>query len=146
MTDQAHSPNGPDAGAQGGSTPGAARGQRKILLVDDSETVLLAERALLSRSYDVIAARNGQEGVDKALAERPDLILMDVVMPRMNGFDAVSRLRSNPATQRIPVIMVTTRGEAGNVEGGYRSGCDDYVTKPFRGPELLAKVKRCLGG
>jgi DNA-binding response OmpR family regulator len=119
---------------------------RKILIVDDSETVLLAERALLSRSYEVVVARNGEEGVEKALAERPDLILMDVVMPRMNGFDAVRRLRAQPATEHTPVIMVTTRGELANVESGYRSGCNDYLTKPFHGPELLAKVRSCLGG
>jgi DNA-binding response OmpR family regulator len=146
MIDQAEPLKGPEAGAQGGPTPGAAQAKRKILIVDDSETVLLAERVLLSRSYEVIVARNGEEGVEKAIAERPDLILMDVVMPRMNGFDAVCRLRSHPTTQRIPIIMVTTRGELGNVESGYQSGCNDYVTKPFHGPELLAKVKSCLGG
>jgi DNA-binding response OmpR family regulator len=145
MIDQPGPSKGFAAGAQDGSTPGAARAPWKILIVDDSETVLLVERALLSRSYEVVTARDGQEGVDKALAERPDLILMDVVMPRMNGFDAVARLRSHPTTQRIPIIMVTTRGELASVDGGYRSGCNDYVTKPFRGPELLAKVKSCLG-
>lgn len=145
MNDQPEPLNGFAAGAPGGSKPGAAGARRKILIVDDSETVLLVERAFLSRSYDVVTARNGQEGVDKAVAERPDLILMDVVMPRLNGFDAVSRLRSHPATKRIPVIMVTTRGELDNVESGYRSGCNDYLTKPFHGPELLAKVKGCLG-
>jgi DNA-binding response OmpR family regulator len=138
--------NGFAAASQGAARPASASARRKILIVDDSETVLLVERALLSRSYEVVTARNGQEGVEKALAEGPDLILMDVVMPRMNGFDAVSRLRSDPATQHVPIIMVTTRGELENVESGYRSGCDDYVTKPFHGVELLDKVKRCLGG
>ena len=145
MNDQPERSKGSDTGAPGGQGPGAARARRKVLVVDDSATVLLAERTLLSRSYEVVTARDGQEGVDKALAERPDLILMDVMMPRMNGFDAVARLRSHPATRLIPVIMVTTRGEMSNVESGYRSGCNDYVTKPFRGPELLAKVKSCLG-
>jgi DNA-binding response OmpR family regulator len=138
--------NGFAVGSQDAPGPASARARRKILIVDDSETVLLVERALLSRSYEVVTARNGQEGVEKALAEGPDLILMDVVMPRMNGFDAVSRLRSHPATGHVPIIMVSTRSELSNVESGYRSGCDDYVTKPFHGAELLAKVKRCLGG
>jgi DNA-binding response OmpR family regulator len=119
--------------------------QKKILLVDDSATVLLMERSLLSRTYQVITATDGQEGVERALAEKPDLILMDVMMPRMGGIEAVRQLRSEAGTKDIPVIMVTTRGELDNVETGYRSGCNDYVTKPFSGVELLAKVKNCLG-
>jgi CheY-like chemotaxis protein len=85
--------------------------RKKILLVDDSSTVLLMERMILSKSdYDVVTAKDGQEGVEKALSEHPDLILMDVVMPRMDGFEACRRLREQDATKEIPVIMVTTRG------------------------------------
>ena len=120
--------------------------RKKILLVDDSSTVLLMERMILSKNeYDVVTARDGQEGVEKALAEKPDLILMDVVMPRMDGFEACRRLREQDDTKSIPVIMVTTRGELASVETGYASGCNDYVTKPINGLELLAKVKSCLG-
>jgi DNA-binding response OmpR family regulator len=120
--------------------------RKKILLVDDSSTVLLMERMILSKSeYDVVTARDGQEGVEKALTEKPDLILMDVVMPRMDGFEACKRLREQDGTKAIPVIMVTTRGELSSVESGYASGCNDYVTKPINGLELLAKVRSCLG-
>ena len=120
--------------------------RKKILLVDDSSTVLLMERMILSKNeYDVVTARDGQEGVEKALVEKPDLILMDVVMPRMDGFEACRRLREQEDTKSIPVIMVTTRGELASVETGYTSGCNDYVTKPINGLELLAKVKSCLG-
>ncbi|HEX9242487.1 MAG TPA: response regulator [Anaeromyxobacter sp.] len=120
--------------------------RKKILLVDDSSTVLLMERMILSKSqYDVVTARDGQEGVEKALAEKPDLILMDVVMPRMDGFEACRKLREQEGTKAIPVIMVTTRGELSSVESGYASGCNDYVTKPINGLELLAKVRSCLG-
>jgi DNA-binding response OmpR family regulator len=120
--------------------------RKKILLVDDSSTVLLMERMILSKSeYDVVTARDGVEGLEKARAERPDLILMDVVMPRMDGFEAVKQLRAEDATRAIPVIMVTTRGELTSVEAGYASGCNDYVTKPINGLELLAKVRSCLG-
>jgi CheY-like chemotaxis protein len=119
--------------------------RRKVLLVDDSSTVLFMERALLSRSYEVVSARDGREGIEKALAEKPDLILMDVVMPRMNGLEAVRHLRSEPETRNIPVIMVSTRGELRSVESGYEAGCNEYVTKPFSGVELLAKVRSCLG-
>ena len=137
---------GGDAMREEAAVVAEGRTRKKVLLVDDSSTVLLMERALLSRSYEVISARDGQEGVEKALAEEPDLILMDVVMPRMNGIDAVRRLRSNSQTRDIPIIMVSTRGELESVESGYESGCNDYVTKPFSGVELLAKVKSCLGG
>lgn len=120
--------------------------RKKILLVDDSSTVLLMERMILAKSaYDVVTARDGQEGVEKARAEKPDLILMDVVMPRMDGFEACRKLREHEATAAIPVIMVTTRGELASVETGYASGCTDYVTKPINGLELLAKVRSCLG-
>ncbi|HSN16349.1 MAG TPA: response regulator [Anaeromyxobacteraceae bacterium] len=120
--------------------------RKKILLVDDSSTVLLMEKMILSKSeYDVVTARDGVEGVDKARSERPDLILMDVVMPRMDGFEAVRKLREDDSTRAIPVIMVTTRGELQSVETGYASGCSDYVTKPINGLELLTKVRSCLG-
>lgn len=120
--------------------------RKKILLVDDSSTVLLMEKMILSKSeYDVVTARDGLEGVEKARNERPDLILMDVVMPRMDGFEAVRKLRADDATKAIPVIMVTTRGELQSVEAGYASGCSDYVTKPINGLELLTKVRSCLG-
>jgi DNA-binding response OmpR family regulator len=120
--------------------------RKKILLVDDSSTVLLMEKMILSKSeYDVVTARDGLEGVEKARCEHPDLILMDVVMPRMDGFEAVRKLREDEATRGIPVIMVTTRGELQSVETGYASGCSDYVTKPINGLELLTKVRSCLG-
>lgn len=120
--------------------------RKKILLVDDSSTVLLMERMILSKSeYDVVTAKDGQEGVEKARSEKPDLILMDVVMPRMDGFEACRRLREQEDTKAIPVIMVTTRGELASLEAGYSSGCSDYVTKPINGLELLAKVRSCLG-
>ena len=120
--------------------------RKKILLVDDSSTVLLMERMILSKNdYDVVTARDGVEGVEKARSEHPDLILMDVVMPRMDGFEAVRQLRQEEETREIPVIMVTTRGELSSVENGYASGCNEYVTKPINGLELLAKVRSCLG-
>jgi PleD family two-component response regulator len=119
--------------------------RKKILIVDDAETVLLMERMILNREYDLVTARDGREAVAKASAERPDLILMDIVMPVMDGFDACSKVREQQNTSEIPVILVTTRGEPANVERGYRSGCTDYVTKPVDSVELLAKIRNCLG-
>lgn len=119
---------------------------RKILLVDDSETVLLIEKMILKKDlYEVFTAKNGKEGVEKARQISPDLILMDVVMPEMNGFEAVKQLREGDVTQSIPIVMVTTRAEAESMESGYASGCSDYVTKPIDSTELLTKVRNILG-
>jgi len=94
--------------------------------------------------YDIIIARDGEEGVAKAQSERPDLILLDVVMPKMDGIEACRRLRALASTKDIPIIMVTTRSEAANVETSYKNGCNDYVNKPLNNAELLAKVRSFL--
>ena len=120
--------------------------RKKVLLVDDSRTSIFMEEMILKKgSYDIVVAADGQEGVEKALAERPDLILMDMVMPRMNGLEAVRELRARAETKDIPIIMVTTRGEGDNVEKGYECGVNDYVTKPIDGVLLLAKVRDYIG-
>ena len=116
--------------------------KKKLLLVDDSTTILMIEKTILKgEPYTVITAADGQDAVDKAVKELPDLILMDVVMPRKNGFEACSELRQNQATKNIPIILVTTRGEPYNVEAGFEAGCNDYVTKPLGKQELLEKIR-----
>ncbi len=120
--------------------------RKTILLVDDSSTILMMEKFILRNDpYDVVTASDGEEAVRKAIAIKPDLILLDVVMPRMGGFEACKLIRENDATKNIPIVMVTTRGEAGNVENGWASGCTDYVTKPINATELLAKVRSLTG-
>jgi len=119
--------------------------RKKILLVDDAETILMMERMILGKEYDLATAKNGEEAITKALIEQPDLILMDVVMPKMDGFTACQHIRQQRATSNIPIIMVTTRAEGENVELGFESGCNDYVNKPINGLELLTKVKNFLG-
>jgi len=120
--------------------------RKKILLVDDSSTILMMERFILRNDpYELITASNGEEAVRKAISEQPDLILLDVVMPRMSGFEACRLIRDTTASQHIPIIMVTTRSETSNVETGWLSGCTDYVTKPINAIELLAKVRGLLG-
>jgi CheY-like chemotaxis protein len=120
--------------------------RKKILVVDDSKTILLMESMILKRGpYEVTTAGDGAEAVERAVVEQPDLILMDVVMPRMGGFEACRALRGREETSAIPIILVTTRGEGENVETGYASGCSDYVTKPINASELLAKVRDQLG-
>ncbi|HUJ29523.1 MAG TPA: response regulator [Myxococcales bacterium] len=120
--------------------------RKKILVVDDSGTARMIEQMALGRaSYDVVQAKDGAEAVQVAAREKPDLILMDVMMPNMDGYAACRGIRAQPVTRDIPVIMVTTRGEPVNVETGYASGCNDYVTKPVNTPELLAKVRSLIG-
>jgi DNA-binding response OmpR family regulator len=119
--------------------------RKRILVVDDSRTAQMMTTMIINKgSYDVLTASDGEEGVQKATLEKPDLILMDVMMPKMDGFEACRRLRSQEATKNIPVIIVTTRGEAVNVEIGYEVGCTDYVTKPINSAELLAKIRNYL--
>jgi CheY-like chemotaxis protein len=120
--------------------------RKKILLVDDSKTALFMETMILKKGpYEILVANDGSEGVAKAVSERPDLILMDVIMPNMTGFEALREIRQRDATRDIPVILVTTRGEGDNVEVGYESGCNDYLTKPIDAMALLAKVRDHLG-
>jgi CheY-like chemotaxis protein len=120
--------------------------RKKILLVDDSRTALMIETLLLGKcAYDVITASDGDEGVRKAVSERPDAIVMDVVMPKMTGLEACRALRAHDVTRTTPIILVTTRGEQDVVEEGYASGCSDYVTKPINGLELLTKLRDQLG-
>ena len=119
---------------------------RRILLVDDSETLLQIEQMILSKlRLEVLTARDGEEGVAKALESPPDIILMDVIMPKMGGFEAVRRLRELDPTKTVPIVMVTTEAEAESMEKGYLTGCNDYIVKPIDADELVAKVKNLLG-
>jgi CheY-like chemotaxis protein len=120
---------------------------KKILLVDDSKTALMMERAILEKrtSYQCVTASDGLDAVNKATSERPDLVLMDVVMPHMNGFEACKKMRELPATREIPIVLVTTRGEEAYMEAGFTSGCNDYLTKPVNGDELIKLLQSYLG-
>ncbi len=117
---------------------------KKILIVDDSKVAAMTQQ-LIVRSLDgceVIIAEDGIKGVERAVAEQPDLILMDVVMPRMNGFEACRLIRGHEVTESIPIIMVTTRSERAHVDEGFASGCNDYIFKPIDAVELLEKIEK----
>lgn len=119
--------------------------RKKVLVVDDSVTTRMWQKMILRHEpVDVIEATNGEEGVRAALEERPDLILLDVVMPKMDGFEACRRLRASGRTRSTPIIMVTTRSESENIEKGYASGCSDYITKPIDQDEFMMKVREFL--
>jgi DNA-binding response OmpR family regulator len=120
--------------------------RKKILVVDDSRTALFMVTTILRKErYDLVTACDGEQALEVAAAERPDLILMDVIMPRKTGFEACRELKRREDTKSIPVILVTTRGEGENVEAGFQSGCNDYVTKPINAQELLTKVRDHMG-
>ena len=120
---------------------------KKILLVDDSSTSRMAARMLFAHheSYVLSSACDGKEGVEKAIAELPDLILMDIEMPRMNGIEACKLLKQNEATKNIPIILLTMRGEDPFVQQGYASGCSDFLVKPVNEQKLATVVKVHLG-
>jgi CheY-like chemotaxis protein len=120
--------------------------KKKILVVDDSRTALFMVTTILRKErYEFVTASDGEQALEVATAERPDLILMDVIMPRKTGFEACRELKRREDTKAIPVILVTTRGEGENVEAGFQSGCNDYVTKPINAQELLTKVRDHMG-
>jgi CheY-like chemotaxis protein len=125
--------------------PGA--GIKKILLVDDSSTSRMTARMLLAghESYVLASACDGQEGVEKAIAELPHLILMDIEMPRMNGIEACRLLKQNETTRKIPVVLITMRGEEPFVRQAYASGCSDFLTKPINEQKLATVIKKYLG-
>ena len=120
--------------------------KKKVLIVDDSSTVLMMEKMILAKGpYTVVTARDGLEAIEKARSEQPDVVLLDVVMPRLDGLSACALLRQHPETSHIPIVMVTTRGEETNVETAFVNGCTDYVTKPINALELLTKLNNILG-
>ncbi|MCU7905222.1 MAG: response regulator [Candidatus Thiodiazotropha sp. (ex Epidulcina cf. delphinae)] len=123
--------------------PGEATGT--ILVVDDSATEVHVFKKILERQgYQILAAKDGQEGVETAKRHLPDLILMDVVMPVLNGFQATRQLKNHEATSKIPVIMVTTKDQQTDINWGMRQGATEYLVKPVAPAELLSKIRSLL--
>lgn len=121
--------------------PTAAK--KRVLVVDDERHIVRLVQVNLERQgYEVLTAYDGVECLEKAKAERPDLIVLDVMMPRMDGFEALQRLKTDPETSHIPVIMLTARAQDRDVLKGYQYGADLYLTKPFSPLELISLVKR----
>lgn len=118
----------------------------KILIVDDEEDLVeMLTFRLRAADYDVVSARDGREGLEKAKTEKPDLIILDVMMPKMDGYHVCRTLKSDNAYKNIPIIMLTAKVLDGDKKAGEIAGADDYITKPFDGGELLAKIKKLLG-
>lgn len=118
-----------------------------ILVVDDDPVI----QKLLSvnfemEGYQVATASDGVEGLERVQADPPDLILLDVMMPRMDGLEVARRLKADPSTKGIPVVLLSAKAQSTDVQGGLEAGADAYVTKPFDPLELLEKVAALLGG
>ncbi len=117
----------------------------RILIVDDDEDVLLIVQTILDNAgYSAVLARNGREGVEKAIEDHPDLILLDVMMPELSGWEVCTTLKSAPETRHIPIAMLTVKSEIRDLITGMQVGADDYITKPFTRKKLLSTVKRLL--
>jgi CheY-like chemotaxis protein len=120
--------------------------KKTVLLVDDSNVSLMTGELVLRKigQFEIRKAHDGEEAVEMATAEPPDLIVLDVVMPKMGGFDVCRALRAHPPTRGVPILMATTRGEAHNIEEGFAAGCNDYVTKPLNHTEVAEKLRGLL--
>ena len=117
----------------------------KILIADDDEAILnMIRMALLPDEYDIVVAHDGVDAVEKAREARPDLIVLDVEMPRQNGYEACRLLRSDPLTSHAPVIMLTSRSSESDILEGFEGGAQDYITKPFSLAHLRARVRTWL--
>jgi len=119
--------------------------KRKILVVDDEkELVKLITFNLVIAGYDVFSAKNGIEALEISEQENPDLIILDIMLPRIDGWEVCKRLKQNPRTSNIPIIMLSALSEVDDKLKGFDLGTDDYVTKPFSPRELVVRVKRVL--
>lgn len=119
---------------------------KKILIVDDeAELVDLVKIRLEAAGYEVAKAFDGQEGLDKAKLEKPDLILLDIMMPKMDGYKVCGLLKMDARFKKIPIILFSAKAQKEDAELAKEVGADLYITKPFEAPVLLAKIKELLG-
>ena len=117
----------------------------RALVVDDEADILhLIEIKLKKAGFEVVTARDGQEGLDKALTEKPDIMLVDVMMPKMDGYTVVSEVRQKLGSEAPLIIFLTAKGQEADVVKGLSSGADDYIIKPFAPRELIARINVIL--
>jgi two-component system, cell cycle response regulator DivK len=118
---------------------------KRILVVEDQEDNRRILRDLLtSVGFQLFEAEDGEQGVASAETHRPDLILMDIQMPNLDGYEATRRIKANPQLREIPIIVVTSYALSGDEDRARAAGCDDYITKPYSPRQLLAKIKQHL--
>jgi CheY-like chemotaxis protein len=119
-------------------------GERILVVDDDLDTVRLVGLLLEKRGYEIVAAASGEQAIEKAQTERPDLVILDIMMPDMDGYEVCRRLRSNVATSEIPVMMFTAKTGVSDKVEGFQVGSDDYLTKPIHAQELTSRVEAVL--
>jgi two-component system alkaline phosphatase synthesis response regulator PhoP len=114
----------------------------KVLVVDDEEYIQhILNFSFGAEGYDVVTAGDGEEGIKKARSEKPDIIVLDIMMPKMDGYEACKRLKTDPHTKNIPVILLTAKGREVDRKLGSQAGADDYVVKPFSPGRLIERVE-----
>ena len=118
--------------------------KKKVLIVDDEPNVRRLSRTILSKNFDVVEAEDGKQAIEIANIQQPDVILMDMMMPRMDGLTACHVIKNDPATKSIPIIMVTAIGFELNIKLSQQMGATGYVTKPFTPKDLLDKIVQVL--
>jgi DNA-binding response OmpR family regulator len=127
-------------------TDDVPRAQPIVLAADDDEDILALVAFRLERSgYTVLQAHDGEQALELARQSTPDLAVLDVMMPKMDGFEVTRRLRADEATSRMPIILLTARAQDSDVAEGFEAGADDYIRKPFSPQELSARVQAVLG-
>ena len=119
----------------------------KILVVDDEVNITqILEFSIGAEGYEVVTAANGEEAIEKARREQPDLIILDVMMPRIDGYEACRILKTNPLTKNIPVVLLTAKGRDIDKRLGYEVGATDYIVKPFGPNKLVDRIHQLLVG
>jgi len=116
-----------------------------ILIAEDDLSLVDTYKLALGDSFELLVAYNGKEALDVINTQVPDLILMDIMMPEMDGLEALKHLKKNSATAKVPVILITAKVQHSDVLDGYQTGADYYITKPFTNMELMNGIKLCLG-
>ncbi|MEW6095204.1 MAG: response regulator [bacterium] len=120
--------------------------KKRVLVIDDEPFLVKALKIRLEiAGYEVITAYDGLDGLNKAREEKPDLILLDVMLPKKNGYQICQHLKSDEQYKHIPIVMLTAKGQKSDKEWGERTGANVYITKPFDDKELLAKIKELFG-